>query len=436
MARIVLTTFGSGGDLNPFIALGLGLRARGHDILFAVEDGFRRTVERAGFPVHRLSGDATETMAAHTGEMIGKSTPLASVRLLVEKYIIPTLPPKIEELRAASAGADLLVASSTQVAASFVADLDAIPLAHVTLTPITVPSMYIEPQPLPIALPPLLQRAANRASWEFGIRLVARVFDPPVNRLRAAYGLPPHHDWMYTRADNTSARLTAVAVSPAFCPPPPDWPSSVLVTGFLFWDTPSDWHEPDELTAFFADGAPVVAVSSGSMSLDVAHAFGAFYTESIAAIRQAGARALVIGAPAEVLPNPLPTGVLALPFAPFSSIYPRCAAVIHHGGIGTTAQGLRAGVPQLIVPWGVDQYYTGAQVARIGAGRWLQRRAYTLERAARLVADLLYAPAYRQRAAAIAATLEAEDGVATLCDALETLAAPTAHLTPGRAAHE
>jgi UDP:flavonoid glycosyltransferase YjiC (YdhE family) len=145
------------------------------------------------------------------------------------------------------------------------------------------------------------------------------------------------------------------------------------------------------------------------------------FQAGIAAIRQAGARALVIGAPADTLPDPLPDDILALPFAPFSQVYPRCAAVIHHGGIGTLAQSLRAGVPALVVPWGVDQFFAGAQLARVGAGRWVRRPAFTADRGARDLAALLEDPGYRKRAQAIAAQIAAEDGVSAFADLLEKL---------------
>jgi UDP:flavonoid glycosyltransferase YjiC (YdhE family) len=419
MARIVITTFGSAGDLNPFVALGLGLRARGHTAVFAVEDAFRAVVAAQGFAASPLTGDAMGALGPQMRNLVGKSSPIASMRVLIEDYLVPTLRPRIGDLLHACDGADLLVASAPQVAAAFVADLTGIPLVTVTLTPITVPSAELEPQPLPDALPRPLKRAANRAVWALGEAVVGRMFDPPVNRVRAEHGLPPGRNWMYTHTDNTPATLVAVAASPALCPPLPDWPSFVRETGFLFWDRPETWREPDELAEFFARPGPVVAVSSGSMSLDTAAAFGAFYRDSLAAVRAAGARALVIGATPDALPDPLPADVLALPFAPFSAIYPRCAAVIHHGGIGTAAQALRAGVPQLIVPWAVDQFWTGAQVERIGAGRALQRRAYSAGRAAAILRDLLDDLSYRERGSAIAAQIAAEDGVATLCDALD-----------------
>jgi UDP:flavonoid glycosyltransferase YjiC (YdhE family) len=201
--------------------------------------------------------------------------------------------------------------------------------------------------------------------------------------------------------------------------PPPDLPETVSVTGFLYWDTPTDWRETPELTTFFAGDRPVVAVSSGSMSAELGPIFADFYRTSITALQQVGARALILGAAPGSLPDPLPENALALQFAPFFAIYPRCAAVIHHGGIGTTAQGLRAGTPALIVPWGVDQFFAGAQVATIGAGRWLQRKRYTVERATPLLDELLHQERYRTRARRIARQIAEEDSVGALCDLLE-----------------
>jgi UDP:flavonoid glycosyltransferase YjiC (YdhE family) len=418
MARIILTTFGSSGDINPFVALGLGLRARGHEVIFAVEEGFRRVVEAAGFPVAHLAGDAMAAMNEQSLDLLRHTNPFRSVYSLIRDYIVPTARPRIEDLRAACAGADLLVASPFQVAASFIHDLTGIPLVTLTLTPVTIPSAQVNPAPQQLGLPTALDPMVNRVTWGVGLALMSMFFDPPINRMRAEYHLPPLRHWMYTGKDHWSPR-TALAVSGAFFAPPPDLPESVSVTGFLYWDAPTSWREPAELRAFFAGDGPVVAVSTGSMSAELGAIFAEFYQTSLTALERVGARALILGAAPGSLPDPLPQHALALPFAPFSEIYPRCAAIIHHGGIGTTAQGLRAGTPALIVPWGVDQFYAGAQIEAIGAGRWLQRKRYTVERGALLLDELLHQKQYRTRAQQIAGQIVEEDGVGNLCDLLE-----------------
>jgi rhamnosyltransferase subunit B len=416
MARIVISTVGSAGDLNPFLALGLGLRERGHDVLYAVEERMSPAIREAGFPIHPLAGDGQESFEQYSDQFIGKLTPIASLRIVVEQYLLPALRPNIEELRAACASADLLVSAAVQLAASFVVDLTGIPWASVALTPVVVPSAYVAPLP-GIYLPGPLQRAVNRFFWTGGLITVRRIADKPVNRIRQEYGLPPLRDVMYT--GNLSRAYTAVAISPTFIPRPPDWPPYIHETGFLYWDTPASWQEPEALTEFLAGPEPVIAISSGSMGPEVKHAFTRFFNTSIEAVRSVGARALIIGAAPGVLSDPLPEGVLATPYAPFSQVYPRCAAVIHHGGVGTTAQSLRAGVPTLIVPWGVDQYYHGEAVKLLGAGRWMQRRFYSVGRATEALRDLLTDTRYRERAQAVAATIDCEDGLATLCDGLE-----------------
>jgi UDP:flavonoid glycosyltransferase YjiC (YdhE family) len=417
MARIVVTTIGSAGDLNPFIAVGLELRTRGHDVHFAVEERMRPPLEELGFAVHHLSGDGKTALAPYSRQMFGAMNPFASVRVIVWHYILPTLPAKIEELRRACEGADLLVSAAVQIAAGAVADLTRMPWASIALTPVTLPSAYLEPQPPIFPIPSALQRIYNRSGWAMGDAVLRQMVDRPVNAVRRRFGLEPRRDIL--QWGNLSTQLTTVAVSPAFVPRPPDWPAFARMTGFCFWDTPGTWREPPELTAFLAEPGPVVAVSTGSMAPELGDAFARFYQISLSAILRAGARALAIGADPSILPDPLPGGVYALPFAPFSQIYPRCAAVIHHGGIGTTAQGLRAGIPALVIPWGADQFFDGAQVRRIGAGLWMQRRFYNEGRATCALDALLHDARYAEGARAVAAKIAAEDGPRALCDALE-----------------
>ncbi len=419
MARIVLTTYGSSGDLNPIVALGLGLQARGHAVLIAVEEAHRPAVAAAGLAVHPLPGDNEAVLLPYRRVIFGDISPIAFTRILLEHSILPTLHETVDALRAACDGADLLISTMQQAAACIVADVTGLPWVSLALSPLAIPSASVAPYPLPAALPPSVRSVVNRAIWASARRTGRRLGDEAINRVRAQYSLPPRRDALLR--GNRSPFLAAVAVSPAFFHPPADWPPQVRTTGFLFWDAPTSWTEPLELADFLAAPRPVVAVSSGSMSPLVGDVFADFYQTSVAAIRRAGARALVIGAPPTALPTRWIADALAVPFAPFSTIYPRCAAVIHHGGIGTTAQGLRAGTPALVAPWGVDQHFDGTQVARLGAGCWLPRRRYTVTRAADVLTMLMHQPVYRERAGVIAGRIAREDGVAALCSAIADL---------------
>jgi UDP:flavonoid glycosyltransferase YjiC (YdhE family) len=417
MARIILSTFGSSGDLNPFIALGLRLREQGHEVRFAVQENFRAAVETPGFPVDLLSGNVVASLAPYTPQMVGKSSPIKSLSILVQHGILPTLAANVEELRQACRDTDLLVTSCAQFSASFVADLTGIRWITIALTPVTIPSAYLITQPQPLTLPEPLQRASNRLSWKLGSVILARIIDQPVNRLRATYHLPPRRELFWL--GNASDELVCLACSPAFQPPPPDWPSRVQVTGFCFWDTPADWQPSPELQAFLRADGPLIAVTAGSIGPETRRAFQPYFHTSIAAIRRAGARTLVIGLSAADLDLPLADDVFALPFAPYSAVFPHCATIIHHGGIGTMAQALRFGVPTLVVPWGMDQFYSANQVARLGAGLYLKWRRYTVERATGSIRELLHTAHYAQAARRLRDQMAQEDGVGAICAAIE-----------------
>ncbi len=382
-----------------------------------------------GFPTCRLPGDSESAVAAYQDRLFGSLDPVAPIRVLVEQDVLPNLHGKVEALREACCGASLLVSSALQPAAGIIAELTGIPWAIVALSPLSIGSRHLPPYPIPVSLTGPVASLATRALLAAGQVTLRRVVDGPINAVRAEYGLAARRDLM--TLGGMSREFVAVAASPAFVPRPPDWPVHIKLTGFLFWDTPS-WHSDDygtengeRVLSFLDAPGEVIAVSSGSMSPYVREAFARFYRNSVAAIRRVGARALVVGAAPGVLAETLPEGVLAVPFAPFSKVYPRCAAVIHHGGIGTTAQGLRAGVPALVVPWGFDQFFDGEQIRRIGAGLWMGRRYYTAERAEHALRQLLYDPSYRLRAQAIALDIGREDGVVALCDQLEALLART-----------
>lgn len=289
MARIVLTTNGSLGDFHPFLAAGVELRARGHDIRFAVMDPFHTAVQAAGFPIDPLPNDLPARDRAGERAIYGSSTGIGSLRAAFRSRILPTLRPKVVALRAACAEADLLVSSGLQFPASFVADLTGIPWATITVTPLSLPSAFFAPTSQIPGTPPALRLAATRLSWLIGTVLLRQIANRAINDVRRSYDLLPRRNLMLD--GNMSATFTSVAISSVFLPRPPDWPCHVHMTGFCFWDTPSRWQAPAELTTFLNASGPIIAVSSGSAAPTVHEVFTPFYRTSIEAIRRVGARA-------------------------------------------------------------------------------------------------------------------------------------------------
>ncbi len=415
MTRIIVSTFGSTGDLNPFIALGVALRDRGHEVIFAVQDLFAPVASGQGFAVRHLSGNVVEAMAESDQGQLGASNAIPSIKALVQYGIMPTLDAQVRELSAACVDADVLVTSYGQLAGSFVAVQKDIPWATVALSPVTIPSAYISPQPLPGYLPPTLQVAANRLTWRIGSLALRWIADRPINRLRAQYQLKPLRESLWLGA--ASRQLVCVACSPAFQPVPSDWPQFVRMTGFCFWDSPVSFSPPEALVTFLQQGRPYVVVTGGSIAPHLHDAFAGYFKTSIAATAALGLRTLVIGRQQEDS-DTANTDVLALPFAPYSLVFPKATAVIHHGGIGTTAQALRFGVPSLVVPWGVDQFYTAAQLARIGAGKYTYWRRYTAERARVGLESVIQDKRYRVQAEVQRSAISNENGVGALSEAI------------------
>jgi UDP:flavonoid glycosyltransferase YjiC (YdhE family) len=190
MAHIVLSSVGSFGDLHPYIALANGLRSRGHHIAFAVEPLFEERLSAEGFDNAPLASDLRSLDPSIARTTVSGDDPFTSMRALAHDYLGPSLVANIARLREACAGADLLVASAGQVAASAVVDLTGIPWVTVALSP-TIPSAVVSPVPTLPALPGASGRLVNRALWTLGGVATARISDGPLNAARAFYGLPP-----------------------------------------------------------------------------------------------------------------------------------------------------------------------------------------------------------------------------------------------------
>jgi UDP:flavonoid glycosyltransferase YjiC (YdhE family) len=415
--RIVLTTFGSLGDLHPYIALGIGLRERGHEVSLATSEIYRKKIEGEGLGFFPVRPDllppeqAKELIAKVMDERRGPA-------FLFKRILLPALRDSYEDLMAATEGADLLVGHMITLAAPLVAEKRGMRWVSTALQPSVFLSAYDPPNLATTPWPAWLMNLGP--SWARGllaiVRMVQNVWLRPVLRFRAELGLPA------TRAAGldlqVSPYLHLALFSSALAKPQIDWPRQTRQCGFCFFDRlDAEQHLSPEIETFLLAGPPPIIFTLGSSAVMNP---GSFYRESIAAARILSARALLlIGPDAQGLPKPLPQGMLAAPYAPYSEVFPRGAVIVHQGGVGTTGQALRAGRPQLIVPFAYDQPDNAARVARQGAGRVLARRRYTSERVATELRSLLSESTYTERAKKLADIVHWEDGVATACDAIE-----------------
>jgi UDP:flavonoid glycosyltransferase YjiC (YdhE family) len=252
----------------------------------------------------------------------------------------------------------------------------------------------------------------NRVLLEMG-KVATRHWWRPVRELRRDLGLRVACDPVFR--DKFSPNLVLALFSTALAGPQPDWPRRTVQPGFVFFDRGTTPDSP-ELAEFLASGEPPIVFTLGSTAV---HHPGNFFETSLEAVRQLRRRAVLLGS--KTLQGIIAPDVLALPYAPYSQVFPAAAAIVHQGGSGTTGQAMRAGRPQLIVPYGWDQPDNGARIERLGVGLWLSRARYTGHNAAAALQTLLENESFARRAEEVAKQINPTQALSEACDAIEAL---------------
>ncbi|MBA3240905.1 MAG: glycosyltransferase family 1 protein [Acidobacteria bacterium] len=422
--RIVISTFGSFGDVHPYIAVALELKRRGHRPVIATSEIYREKTDAVGLELHPIppelpSYDQPDEVSRIVSSLMDAKK--GSERVFKE-YVLPYLGETYDALTEATRGADLLLTHPLSLVAPPLVEKTGIRWVSSVLAPISFFSVHDPPVPpqMPglyhlLKLSPVVARAFMRlAEWQL------KSYAEPVYRFRASLGLPPRAGNPILEGQH-SPTLVLALFSRALAAPQPDWPLHTRVTGFPFYDRRDRAGDTAELEPglreFLDAGPPPVVFTLGSSAIWVAEDF---YRESIAAALSLGERALLLIGDARNRPDsPLPEGVAAFEYAPYGEVLPRARAVVHQGGVGTTGQGMRAGVPSLIVPFSHDQFDNAARVARLGAGRSLPRPKYNRESAARELRVMLKDKSYAEKAAGVGRQVRSEDGAASACDAIE-----------------
>ncbi len=419
--RIVFSTFGTFGDVNPLIALALEMKQRGHRPALAVPEMFRAKVEPLGITFFAVRPDQDQTDKRLVARIYDKKK---GTEYGLREFLFPALRQSYDDLLAAveaDGGADLLMTGELAYAGPIVAEKTGIPWASYVLAPFSFFSAYDPPvlPPYPtLAKAQIVVPKIGHAVTRFA-RYVTRRWPEPVYELRRELGLDRGEDPIFDAKH--SEQLVLALFSRMLGEPQPDWPENTLITGFVFYD--GDAGKSDlspELERFLAAGPPPVVFTLGSAAVLDA---GDFYEQSAEAARLLNLRAvLLVGNDPENIPRtPIPDNICIAKYAPYSKLFPRAAAIVHQGGVGTTAQALRAGKPMVVMPYSHDQPDNARRVRRLGVAKVVQRKNYTAERAARLISDLLSNPRYAERALEVQRVMASENGLKTACDALEML---------------
>ena len=418
--RIVLSSFGTLGDIHPLIALALELRQRGHIPVLAVPELFRPKITSLCLDFAAVGPilDPEDNRLVAMLMDIRKGT-----ERTLREILFPAIRQSYRELLAAveaNGGADLMLAGELVYQAPIVAEVTGIPWASHVLAPLSFFSRYDAPvlPPYPMlarlqpALPGMGRVIARFARW------VTRSWPEPIYQLRSELGLGRGPDPIFEAKH--SPYLVLAMFSPLLGEPQPDWPVATKVTGFAFYDGDAGQRDlPPEVERFLEQGPPPLVFTLGSAAVLDA---GDFYQQSALAAGLTGQRAvLLVGSDPRNVPQQVPQNVCIAHYAPYSRLFPRASVIIHQGGVGTTAQALSSGKPMLVMPYSHDQPDNARRVRRLGVARVIRRRRYTAELAARKITLLLENARLRQRAARIGERLHLEDGVKAACDALEAL---------------
>ena len=427
MSRFLFATAGSLGDLHPYVAVARALIQRGHQAVIAAAEDHRAPVEAAGVefaPVRPRASDIGDYQALVARLFDVRRGPERLMRELVMAHLRPAY----EDLSRAADGADLLVSHPLTVTLPLVAELRGLPWVATVLSPL---SFMSSDDPPVLARAPWLRKVRTLGPGPYRLlfkllRLTVRSWEAPLRDLRREVGLPPsRHPAMFEGQFSPLRNLALF--DPQLARPQPDWPGNVRVCGAPVYDgAPPDAGIRSDLERFLAAGEAPIVFALGSSAVWIA---GDFWDKAAPAARQLGRRAVLVTGP--VTPEGLPEGVRAFSYLPYSSAFPRAAAVVHQAGIGTLAQALRAGRPQLIVPVTFDQPDNARRAAAVGLARVLPFRKVTARRLASELAALLDGPSYVHEARAVAEALTRVDGAGCAAEELIACAQHQPHLASG-----
>ena len=414
MAKITLATFGSLGDLHPKLAIAKELKRRGHGVTVAAMEMYRERIEPLGLAFAPMAPHmdpedrelVREVMDARRGS-----------EKIIRELILGNLRPMYLDLMRAVEGADLLVTGEVVYAAKSVVEKTGIPWISTGLQPGVFFSAY-DPVVPPVAqfFEHLRFLGPRFYSGFFKVmRWHIRDWLEPYREFRRELGLDEDHDPIMEGKYSPLVHLALF--SRVLGAPQPDWPANTVQPGFCFYDGADDLQKmPPALNDFLDSGAPPIVFTLGSAAVMDP---GDFFEESIRAAKILNRRAVMLYGVFNEPPSGFTGDIVGFDYAPFSQLFPRAAAVVHQGGVGTTGQVLRAGVPHLIMPYAHDQPDNAARCRRLGVAEKISRGSYNAESAARMLTKISGNISYAQKAAECGRVVRSEGGTSAACDAIE-----------------
>ena len=410
--HILLIPVGSHGDVHPFIGLGRALRERGHDVTLIVHAYFEPLVRKVGLDAIVVGVPEQFEQALQDRDLWHPRKGLHVVARLTLQFVEQVYRAIQEEHRK---GSVVIAACGLALAARIAHERLGVPLATVHLQPTCLWSVYQSPTFAMMPMPDWLPRICKRMFFRAADFECDRLFGPATNAFRRSLGLAPvrrllHHWW------HSPQRV--IGLFPDwYAPPQPDWPVQAVVTNFPLYDEQDVTAAPPEALRFLDDGDPPIVFTPGSANLHARR----FFEASVEACRILGRRGVLLTRHRAQVPGNLPPEVCHYDFLPLGELLPRAAALVHHGGIGTLAQGLAAATPQLVMPYGFDQPDNALRLRRLGVGDSIKPRSYRGPRVARALNRLLKDPQVAGACRGTAARFDRDGSLELTCRYIEEL---------------
>jgi len=406
---VLLATIGSAGDVNPFVAIGGELRRRGHQVTLVTNAFFAPAAKGAGLD---FIGLGTADDYRRTVDDPDLWDPRTGFRVFARRVVMPAIQPLYEILSRNLASNAIVVAQGQAFGAHLVHEKHGVPFVTIQLQPAAFRTIYDAP-----VMPGWIPRFLRPTVFAFLDYLVLdRVFARDLNAFRSKLGLPKVRkifaSWIH------SPQKSLGLFPDWFAPPQPDWPPQTELTGFVFLHEGPRPLAP-ELSAFLADGEPPIVFTPGTAMRQA----DLFFQASLRASMELGRRALLLTQYPDQLPPQLPDGAATSTYVPFETLLPRCAALVHHGGVGTAAQALAAGIPQLVRPMTFDQPDNAARLERLGVASSIRPDHYRARPVADALSFLLTSQAVSDKCRHFASKIDPAKGLQAVCDAIETVAA-------------
>lgn len=393
--HITILALGSRGDVQPYAALGSGLKSAGHQVRFITLEGFASLVAENKLDFHPIQGNAQALVANAEADMLGLVRSFGS---LAEGYARDLSAPQLGET-------DLIINQLPAGLYGFdLAEKYGVPMAQAAVIPLARTKMF----PL-MGFPKLPMPGYNKATYYLGEQLAWQMFRNVINRWRKqTLKLSPLPIAGYFGKLGTRQIPIVNGFSQHVVPRPVDWNEHIHITGYWF---PEDthWQPPNDLSAFIEAGNPPVFIGFGSMPIRDPQQTTNIILE---ALKQTGQRGILHMGWGGLGNQSLPDHVFKIDYAPYDWLFPRMAMVIHHGGSGTTAFGLRSGIPSCVVSFVFDQHYWGKRIAELGVGpKPIRYKELTAERLQEVIRSGIGNSQIRQKVAELGKKIRTESGI-------------------------